>query len=204
VISDNLLSIGVETINGMQYHSRDIDLKALIVVLTFAAGAGAAAFAQNASSAGQSLPLNPIVLLDSTGKVAARPLTDTMMLVAINESGVVAPAFIRPIYDADTRTNSGLATWQSGGSALFTSSDCTNGAYIHSLSTAGVRATTQVQTPSGIMLYVGAIGTTTTVAVHSILYDNGCSPVTVQQNGLLPVEATLNLTTAYPPPLSFQ
>jgi len=198
VISDNLLSIGVETINGMQYHSRDIDLKALIVVLTFAAGAGAAAFAQNASSAGQSLPLNPIVLLDSTGKVAARPLTDTMMLVAINESGVVAPAFIRPIYDADTRTNSGLATWQSGGSALFTSSDCTNGAYIHSLSTAGVRATTQVQTPSGIMLYVGA------VAVHSILYDNGCSPVTVQQNGLLPVEATLNLTTAYPPPLSFQ
>jgi hypothetical protein len=42
------------------------------------------------------------------------------------------------------------------------------------------------------------------VAVHSILYDTGCSPVTVQQNGLLPVLATINLSTTYPPPLSFQ
>jgi len=188
----------------MQHHSGDIDLKALVVVLALAVGVDAVAFAQDASSAGQSSPLTPIVLLDSTGKVAARPLTDTMTLVAISASGVVAPAFIRPIYDADTRATSGLATWQSVGSVLFTSSDCTNGAYIHSFTTAGVRATTQVQMPSGIMLYVGAIGATTTVAVHSILYDNGCSPVTIEQNGLLPVEATLNLTTAYPPPLSFQ
>ncbi|HEY4137103.1 MAG TPA: hypothetical protein VGN65_01515, partial [Casimicrobiaceae bacterium] len=42
----------------------------------------------------------PAALLDSTGKVAARPLNDTMMLVAVTP-GVVAPALIRPIYDAD-------------------------------------------------------------------------------------------------------
>src|SRR5437016_1282892 len=70
---------------------------------------------------------------------------------------------------------------------------------LYSLPYAGVRAATQVQTPAGIVLYVGAIGTGTTVAVHSILYDTGCSPVTVQQNGLLPVLATINLSTTYPP-----
>ena len=101
-------------------------------------------------------------------------------------------------------TASGLATWQAGGSVLFTSSDCTTGAHVYSSSHAGVRAATQVQTPAGIVLYVGAIGTATTVAVHSILYDTGCAPVTVQQNGLLPVLVTVNLSTAYPPPLSFQ
>jgi hypothetical protein len=87
---------------------------------------------------------------------------------------------------------------------LFSSSDCTTGAHIHSLPHAGLRATTQVQTPSGIILYVGAIGITTTVTINSILYDTGCSPVTVQQNGLLPVLATVNLSTTHPPPLSFQ
>ena len=87
---------------------------------------------------------------------------------------------------------------------LFTSSDCTTGAHVYSSSHAGTRATTQVKTLAGIMLYVGTIGTATTVEVHSILYDTGCSPVTVQQNGLLPVLATMNLSTAFPPPLSFQ
>jgi hypothetical protein len=67
-----------------------------------------------------------------------------------------------------------------------------------------VRATTQVQTPDGIMLYVGAVGAATTVTIRSILYDTGCAPVKVQQNGLLPVLATVNLSTAYPPPLSLQ
>ena len=65
-----------------------------------------------------------------------------------------------------------------------------------------VRASAQVETPDGVILYVGAIGTTTAVAVHSILYGNGCSPVTIQRNGLVPVEATANLTTEYR--LSFQ
>ena len=146
---------------------------------------------------------NPVVLVDSTGKAAARPLNDTVMLITIS-NGVAAPALIRPIYGADGRTASGLATWQAGGSVLFTSSDCTTGAHVYSLPHAGVRAAAQVQTPAGIVLYVGAIGTATTVAVHSILYDNGCAPVTVQQNGLFPVLATVNLNTAYPPPLSFQ
>ena len=50
---------------------------------------------------------NPIVLVDSAGKVAARPLNDTVMLITIS-SGVAAPALIRPIYDADRRTASGL------------------------------------------------------------------------------------------------
>ena len=106
------------------------------------------------------------------------------MLVTIS-SGVAAPALIRPIYDSDGRTASGLATWQAGGSVLFTSSDCTAGAHVYGSSYAGVRATTQVQTPAGIVLYVGAVGTASTVAIHSILYDTGCAPVTVQTKRLV-------------------
>jgi hypothetical protein len=54
------------------------------------------------------------------------------------------------------------------------------------------------------MLFVGAVGPAITVSVQSILYETGCAPVVIRQNGLLPVFATVNLTTAYPPPLSFQ
>jgi hypothetical protein len=160
-------------------------------------------WAQTAAFAGSSPPANAIGLVDSTGKVAARPLNDTIMLITVR-SGVAAPALIRPIYDPDGRMASGLATWQSGGSVLFTSPDCTTGAHVYSLPHAGVRAAAQVQTPAGILLHVGAIGPATTVAIRSILYDTGCAPVTVQQNGLFPVVATVNLNTAYPPPLSFQ
>ncbi len=56
----------------------------------------------------------------------------------------------------------------------------------------------------GIILYVGAVGMASTVSVQSILYDTGCAPVKVRQNGLFPVLAIVNLSTAYPPPLSFQ
>jgi hypothetical protein len=143
------------------------------------------------------------VLFDSTGKAVARPLTDTVVLIALG-GGVVAPASIRPVFDADGRTASGTATWQSAGTVLFTSSDCTSGAHVYSLPMGGVRAAAQVKTPTGIVLYVGAIGSTTTVEIQSILYDTGCTPVTVRQNGLLPVLTTVNLSTAYPPPLSFQ
>ena len=165
--------------------------------------ANAAVHAQSMGAPGSSPSPDSIVLVDSTGKAAARPLNDAVVLISVT-SGVAAPASIRPIYDADGRTASGLATWQSGGSVLFTSSDCSTGAHVYSLSHAGARAATQVQTSAGIVLYVGAIGTAITVAVRSILYDNGCSQVTVRQNGLLPVLATMNLSTAYPPPLSFQ
>lgn len=151
----------------------------------------------------QAPPLNPIVLVDSTGKVAARALNETLMLVNVG-GGVVAPAFIRPIYDGDGRTASGLATWQSSGSVLFTSSDCTTGAHVHGSPHAGVRATAQVQTPSGIVLHVGTIGMATTMEIHSILYDTGCAAVSVRQYGLFPVVVTVNLDAAYPPPLSFQ
>ena len=161
------------------------------------------AWAQDLAGAGRSAPPNPIMLVDSTGKASARPLNETIMLITVS-SGVVAPAMIRPIDDTDGRTASGLATWQSSGSVLFTSFDCTTGAYVYSPPHAGVRAASQVQTPAGIVLYVGAIGSGTTVAIHSILYDTGCSPVTVQQSGLFPVLVTVNLSTVYPPPLSFQ
>jgi hypothetical protein len=157
----------------------------------------------SAAAAGMSASPDPIVLVDSTGKAAARPLTETLVLVTTG-NGVAAPALIRSIYDADGRTVSGLATWQTGGSVLFTSSDCTTGAHVHASSHAGVRATTQVQAPDGITLYVGAIGISSTVAIRSILYDTGCAPVTVQQNGLLPVLTIVNLSTTYPPPLAFQ
>jgi hypothetical protein len=165
--------------------------------------AQSAAWAQNAASAVPSLPVNPIGLVDSTGTVAARPLNDTIMLVTIS-GGAVAPALTRPIYDPDGRMASGLATWHSGGTVLFTSADCTLGAHVYSLPHAGVRAATQVQTPDGIILHVGAIGPATTVAIRSILYDTGCAPVTVQQSGLFPVVTNINLTKAYPPPLSFR
>src|SRR2546421_2550958 len=177
----------------------------LIVAVTIAVtiGESGSVCAQPASSNGKSMAPAPIVLLDSTGKIAARALNDTMMLVTV-QAGVVAPAFTHPIYDADGRAASGLATWASDGSVLFTSTDCTSGAHVFSSTHAGVRATSQVATPGGTILFVGAIGTTTTILVRSILYGNGCSPVTVQQNGLIPVVTTVNLTTGYPPPLSFQ
>jgi hypothetical protein len=144
-----------------------------------------------------------IALLDAKGKVAARPFNDTLMLVAVTP-GVVAPASIRPIYDADGHAASGLATWAGGGSVLFTSIDCTSGAHVFTTPHAGVRATSQVETPGGVNLYVGAIGNAATASIRSILYASGCAAVAVRQSGLVPVDAIVNLTTAYPPPLSLQ
>jgi hypothetical protein len=175
-------------------------MKVRVVAVAIAAVAAGAAGAQSAGVAGTPAP---IVLVDSTGKAAARPLHETVVLVTIG-SGVVAPALIRAIQDPDGRAMSALATWQSGGSVLFTSTDCTAGAHVHALSTPGVRASAQVRTPAGIVLHVGAVGTATTVAIRSILYDTGCTPVTIRQSGLFPVLATVNLDAAYPPPLSFQ
>ena len=174
-----------------------------VVSVAVALTADAAVYAQSIGNPGAVASPDAIVLLDSTGKAAAKPLNDTVVLISV-KSGVVAPALIRPIYGVDGRAASGLAAWQSGGSVLFTSADCSTGAHVYGSSLAGARAATQVQTPAGIVLYVGAIGMAITIAVRSILYDNGCSQVTVRQNGLLPVLATLNLSTAYPPPLSFQ
>lgn len=160
----------------------------------------------SATVAGQSSAqaLSAVVLLDSTGKIAARPLTDTVVLVTDRVSQVAAPASIRAIQSDDGRAASGLATWQSGGSVLYTSADCTKGAHVYSSSSPGLRAASQVRTPDGIVLHVGAIGSATTATIRSILYDNGCSAVTVRQNGLVPVDVTVNLTAAYPPPLSFR
>ena len=168
----------------------------LAVALTASGVAGAQGTASSPSP-------DPVALVDSTGKLAGRPLNETIMLVTF-ASGVVAPALIRPIYDPDGHTASGLATWQAGGSVLFTSSDCTTGAHVYGSPHAGVRGTAQVETPTGIVLYAAAVGTASTVAVQSILYDTGCAPVKVRQNGLFPVLAIVNLSAAYPPPLSFQ
>ena len=145
-----------------------------------------------------------VVLVDSTGKLAARLLNDNIMLVAVNGGDVVAPALIRPIYDDAGREASGVATWQAGGSVLFTSPDCTTGGYVHSSSRAGVRAAAQIETPAGVVLYAGAIGNPATAVIQSILYGNGCASVTMQQDGLIAVEATVNLTATFPPPLSFR
>jgi len=184
---------------------QDLDMSAWFIAayVAVAVSANGVASAQSTDAAGLSPSLSPVVLMGSTGRAAAKPLNETLVLVTIT-GGVVAPASIRPIYGADGRTASGMATWQSGGSVLYTSADCTTGAHVYSPSHAGLRAATQVQTPSGIMLYVGAVGHATTVSVQSILYDTGCAPVVVRQNGLLPVQATVNLNAAYPPPLSFQ
>src|SRR5437660_7449852 len=98
-------------------------MKAMSVAVALAIGAapGASAFAQAAPGTSQT----PVVLVDATGKFAARPLSDTIMLVAVN--GIDAPALLRPIYDDAGREASGVATWQTGGSVLFTSPDCTSG-----------------------------------------------------------------------------
>jgi len=175
-------------------------MRAWVIATTLAVALTANGFAGAQES---SASPKPVVLVDSSGNVAGRPLDETIMLVTV-DSGVVAPALIRPIYDPDGHTASGLATWQAGGSVLFTSSDCTAGAHVYGSAHAGVRAATQVETPTGIILYAGAVGTANTVAIQSILYDTGCAPVKVRQNGLFPVLAIVNLSTAYPPPLSFQ
>ena len=159
--------------------------------------------AQSATATAPPPPADPVVLVDSTGKIAARPLNETLMLVTVR-NGVVAPASIRPIYGPGGHAASALATWQAGGSVLFTSSNCTTGAHVYASSHPGVRAAAQVQTPAGTLLYVGADGTAATVAIESVLYETGCAPLTVRQSGLFPVIATINLSTAYPPPLSFQ
>jgi len=143
-----------------------------------------------------------VVLMDSTGKVAARPLNETLMLVTVN--GVVAPASIRSIHDAEGHAASAFATWNAGGSVLFTSSDCTSGAHVYASQHPGVRAAAQVRTPAGIMLYAGADGAAATVTIKSVLYETGCASLTVRQGGLFPVQATVNLSAEYPPPLSFQ
>jgi hypothetical protein len=179
-----------------------VKLPIVAAVIAVTVGGGPAC-AQSASISGTSTPSAPIVLLDSTGKVAAKAFNDTMMLVAVHPA-VVAPAFIHPIYDADGRAASGLATWASDGSVLFTSADCSSGAHVFTSNHAGLRATSQVATPGGTILYVGAIATTRSASIQSILYGNGCSAVIVQQNGLIPVDLTINLTRMYPPPLSFQ
>jgi len=169
-----------------------------LIVMTAAAFVAAAA-----SAAAQTASAPSIALVDSRGTTAGRPLTETIAFVMVRD-GLVAPAAIRPIYDADARTASGLATWASGGSVLYTSSDCSTGAYISTQMHAGARATSQVDIGGAIVLYVGAIGMPATVDVHSILYSTGCTARTVRQNGLSPVIATLNLTETYPPPLSLQ
>lgn len=175
---------------------------AAAILIAFTAH-GAALSAQNFPGAASSSTSRPITLVDSSGNIAARPLNETIMLVTLG-GGVVAPAQIRAMYGPDGRAASGLATWHSGGSVLFTSADCTTGAHVYSPTQAGLRGTAQVQTAAGIVLFVAAVGSSYTEAIQSILYDTGCAAVAVRQNGLVPVVTTVNLTTTYPPPLSLQ
>ncbi len=156
-----------------------------------------------ATAAAPAVAQNSTVLVDSAGKTAGRTFADGVVLVTDPASHVVAPAAIRAIADEDGRAASGLATWQSGGGVLYTSADCTTGAHVYTGSSTGLRAAAQVQTLQGVVPYIGALGTPTTVTIRSMSYDSGCQAVTLRQNGLVLVDATVNLTTASPPPLSF-
>lgn len=175
----------------------------IVATISAALFASGVVRAQSATATSRPPTVGTVVLIDSTGKVAARPLNETLMLVTVR-NGVVAPASIRPIYGPGGHTASALATWQAGGSVLFTSSDCTTGAHVYASPHPGVRAAAQVQTLAGTLLYVGADGAAATVTIASVLYETGCAPLIVRQSGLFPVIATVNLSIAYPPPLSFQ
>src|SRR5262249_47254239 len=120
---------------------------AAAIVIALASNGGL--LAQGITGAPASAAAKPIGLIDSSGNAAARALNETIMLVTLT-GGVVVPAYIRPIYGPDGRAASGLATWHSGGSVLFTSADCTTGAHVYSSSIAGARASAQVETPAGI------------------------------------------------------
>lgn len=175
-------------------------MKRLVSLLGTAVAVAGLASAQERGSAASP----PVALWDSSGTIAGKAFTDMLVIVTDPASGVAAPASIAPVYGADQRTASGLATWQSGGSVLFTSPDCTSGPHVFSTPHAGLRATAQVRTRDGIVLHIGAVGSTRTVGVRSILYDTGCAGVIVEQNGLVPVDASINLTARHPPPLSFR
>src|SRR5438270_4066552 len=115
-------------------------------VITIAMMMGALAlYASSRGTWAQSSMTHAVVLIDSTGSIAGRPLDDTVVLITDKSTGIVAPAAIRSVYDADGRTASGSATWQASGSVLFASSDCTSGAHVFSNAHAGLRATAQVQ-----------------------------------------------------------
>jgi hypothetical protein len=168
------------------------------------AAVGLLALCTHSSATSAQSTTAPIVLIDSAGSIAGRSLNETLVLVTDRASGVVAPAAVRAIYDSDGRTISGSATWQANSSVLFASLDCTTGAHVFAATNPGLRASAQVQTASGVILYVGDNGATTSVNVRSILYGTGCTPVSVQQNGVVPVALTINLSATYPPPLSFR
>ena len=173
---------------------------ALLAGMAVVTACAATGFAPDGASQGTA----SVVLVDSTGRIAARSFAEGVVLVTDPASRVVAPASIRGIRGDDGRAASGLATWQSGGGVLFTSPDCSTGAHVYSSSGAGLRAASQVQTPNGVVLYAGAIGNATSAAIRSVLYDNGCQAVALRQEGLVPVAVTVNLTSTYPPPLSFK
>ena len=173
---------------------------ALLAGMAVVTACAATGFAPDGASQGTA----SVVLVDSTGRIAARSFAEGVVLVTDPASRVVAPASIRAIRGDDGRAASGLATWQSGGGVLFTSPDCSTGAHVYSSSGAGLRAASQVQTPNGVVLYAGAIGNATSAAIRSVLYDNGCQAVALRQDGLVPVAVTVNLTSTYPPPLSFK
>jgi len=70
--------------------------------MVMAAGAFLAAAV---SAAAQTASTPSIALVDSRGRLAGHPLSETIAFVMVRD-GLVAPAAIRPIYDADARTAS--------------------------------------------------------------------------------------------------
>src|SRR4030095_4973871 len=132
--NDAVYSRTGDLFRGPQYHcfsSRGLEMKRLIAAASLSAlFLTGSACAQSTTAAGRLPSPGSVVLIDSTGKVAARPLNHTLMLVAV-KNGVVAAASIRSLYDADGHAASAFATWNAGGSVLFTSSDCTSGPHVY-------------------------------------------------------------------------
>ncbi len=91
--------------------------RVLLAGMAIATACAATGFAPDGASQGPA----SVVLVDSTGKIAARSFAEGVVLVTDPASRVVAPASIRGIQGDDGRAVSGLATWQSGGGVLFTS-----------------------------------------------------------------------------------
>jgi hypothetical protein len=159
--------------------------------------------AQGAAGAPSAASSRPIALIDASGNAAGKPFNETMVLVTLGDA-VVAPAVIRPDPRCGRARSIGPRDLALRRKRSLYLADCSTGALVHTSPHAGIRAASQVQTARGIVLFAGAIGPSITESVQSILYDTGCASVKVRQNGLVPVVMTVNLTTTYPPPLSFQ
>jgi len=177
--------------------------KALIAMAISLAVAAPTAFA-----AGKPISTTPVVYVDATGNVAARLFGAGSGLLTLPGGAAVVVA-VASVADANGSPVAGAATWAGGDAVLFTSANCTTGAfvYVYSLNP-GTRASAQVATAGGVVLYIGAAAPGTSNPVfNSFLTSQGCATQSIAAGSVgsvWPVASALNLSVAYPPPLSVQ